>query len=561
MADYTLSDVRKMAAKPESYDPTEGMNFGEKALAGVGKAFVDMGRGAGQIFGLVTPEEVKDSRRLDAPLMRTGGGITGNILGNIAATAPTMFIPGVNTVVGGALTGGALGALQPTTKDESRLGNAVSGTILGGTLPAVIGGYKAAKAGLYDPVVRQNKIIASTLADVAGKPAPMQYVAKTPGVKFSAGQSSGSEALAAIEDAIGTKRPGGALSAMAQSNRNAMAAPVRELAGTPESLAAAIAKRGDEAGVFYDAARAKGIPSESIAPDVMAEITALSNRVPDDLIAKARELAKVGGMAMDDTTSVQGLHWVKKAIDSKIGTAVRAGDDATATQYITLRDDLMNGLAKISPDYAQGAAKFRELSPPINQMQVGQALSNKLLPATAGDAPASLNYEMFARAMRDPNAVAKQATGFSGAKMEKILSPEQIGSVRGLLDDASVIAQSAKRGSGNNSATYRRATQGEMLENYFTQQAPTAARLFDVASKVPLLNMATKGASMVGSFAGRKVNDQLLGTMDDLLANNPQLVSEMIAAEIAKRGKTANPLIGAIPQSMMLSLIPTASKQ
>src|SRR5574343_500559 len=36
---------------PKQFDPTEGMSTTEKLLAGVGKAFVDAGRGVGQLAG------------------------------------------------------------------------------------------------------------------------------------------------------------------------------------------------------------------------------------------------------------------------------------------------------------------------------------------------------------------------------------------------------------------------------------------------------------------------------------------------------------------------------
>ena len=45
-------------AKPQKVDPTEGMSTGQKLLAGVGKGFVDVGRGIGQRLGLVEQESI-----------------------------------------------------------------------------------------------------------------------------------------------------------------------------------------------------------------------------------------------------------------------------------------------------------------------------------------------------------------------------------------------------------------------------------------------------------------------------------------------------------------------
>ena len=145
----------------EAPDPTEGMSGLEKFLAGVGKSFSDTGRGLYQAgvdsaARTVNPvgallrnvgatglsdavaeyagaplsqesvrlqAEEKDSRRIDAPLMSTGAGISGNVAGTLAQ----IFAPGValrgtaagaallpRTVAGNALQGGALGAVSPT---------------------------------------------------------------------------------------------------------------------------------------------------------------------------------------------------------------------------------------------------------------------------------------------------------------------------------------------------------------------------------------------------------------------------------------------------------------
>lgn len=114
-----------------AFDPTEGMSGTDKFLAGAGKAFYDIGRGVGQMTGAVSREEVDESRRLDAPLMRTGAGRFGNVVGGVAAFAPTAFIPGANTAAGAGLIGGAMGAAQPVGVDDSRLANAALGAGLG----------------------------------------------------------------------------------------------------------------------------------------------------------------------------------------------------------------------------------------------------------------------------------------------------------------------------------------------------------------------------------------------------------------------------------------------
>lgn len=130
----------------EHYDPTEGMSFGQKVAAGFGKAFVDTAKGlkqAGQDFqefetggdaqhrSQAMRQDTDEDKHLDAPLLATKAGRAGNIAGGIAATAPLLAIPGVNTVAGAAVTGAVLGATQRVGTDDSRLKNTVEGAAFG----------------------------------------------------------------------------------------------------------------------------------------------------------------------------------------------------------------------------------------------------------------------------------------------------------------------------------------------------------------------------------------------------------------------------------------------
>ncbi len=130
-------EVRRLRAASQStpIDPTEGMSGFDKFAAGAGKAMYDLGRGAAQLVGKgPTAAETDEQKRLDAPLMKTGAGMAGNLAGNVAASLPTMLIPGVNTLTGAAAVGGALGAMQPVGENDSRLTNTAisAGAGLGG---------------------------------------------------------------------------------------------------------------------------------------------------------------------------------------------------------------------------------------------------------------------------------------------------------------------------------------------------------------------------------------------------------------------------------------------
>jgi hypothetical protein len=146
--DYDPAAARKAAlpqslanieADQKSYSPTAGMSGAETFRAGAGKAFVDIGRGAGQLVGAVPSDGA--SRTLDAPLMATTAGKVGNFAGNVALAAPAAFVPGANTVAGAGVVGAGLGLLQPAESAKERLTN----TALGGAFGA--GGQALGKLG------------------------------------------------------------------------------------------------------------------------------------------------------------------------------------------------------------------------------------------------------------------------------------------------------------------------------------------------------------------------------------------------------------------------------
>ena len=154
------------------YGPTAGMGAGERFLAGAGKAFTDIGRGAGQLMGLTSTEDVQASRERDVPLMQSKAALAGNITGGIAAAAPAMLIPGAGTVAGAAAIGGAYGALQPTTLTKERLANVGIGAATGGAAQAIgnkVSGYVgqriANRVARAETARAQNVVRDTTLAD------------------------------------------------------------------------------------------------------------------------------------------------------------------------------------------------------------------------------------------------------------------------------------------------------------------------------------------------------------------------------------------------------------
>lgn len=160
----------------------------DRGLAGVGQAMTNVGRGAGQMVGAVSRDDIKEARRLDAPLDKTTAGRVGNFAGNVALFAPTALVPGANTVTGAGMIGGAFGALQPSTST----GETVANVALGGA-----GGAGGQKVANWIGNIARNSASQVT----QGQRAAAQVGAPL-GLRVPPGKASGSARLQKLEAAL-----------------------------------------------------------------------------------------------------------------------------------------------------------------------------------------------------------------------------------------------------------------------------------------------------------------------------------------------------------------------
>lgn len=188
----------------EAQNPTEGMSGTDKFLAGAGKAFSDVWRGAKQIanrepsneelqqggwrmpdgtYRKFMPGEVEqrrqdlkklnleeqEARREDAPLMKTGAGLSGNIVGSVATTLPAFAVPGAGTLPGAAAIGGLTGLLQPTVEGESKIKNSA-------TSAALSAGGQALVSKVLPAVAQWGREAVSNAATAAKQSEPVRQV-------------------------------------------------------------------------------------------------------------------------------------------------------------------------------------------------------------------------------------------------------------------------------------------------------------------------------------------------------------------------------------------------
>lgn len=189
-AESGMKDYKAMSA-PAPVDPTDDMSTLDRFLAGAGKSFVDGGRGLRQIFANdreKTQKDIDEAAALDKPLMNTGAGIVGNVLGNAALFAPTAFIPGANTYRGAALVGAAANALGPVATGQDRGTNAAMGAIAGPVGLAAGRGIGRAISPVASKLNPQEELLAAA--------------ARREGIPLTVGQTTGSRPVQIAESVM-----------------------------------------------------------------------------------------------------------------------------------------------------------------------------------------------------------------------------------------------------------------------------------------------------------------------------------------------------------------------
>lgn len=417
-------------------DPTEGMSGLQKFGAGMGKAFVDLGRGVGQFVGAVSRDDVAQSRELDAPLMKTGAGRAGNIAGNISAAVPLAFIPGANTLVGSALIGGVSGLAAPSVSNEETLRNTGLGALLGPLSllggRAIGAGYQGVK-GLVEPFTRagQERIAAQTLKQFANDPAKAAAALRSaqelvPGSAPTMAQAADDIGLAQLERTLmNNSETGGRLAEQYAAQRAARLGAISDLAGTPAKRAAAVEARQAAAGPLYEQATKAVYPVDSVLSDILsrpigkqalarAKTIAENDRRPFQFTTESSGAFSGVGLPVKQTSRVtgQGLQDLKMAFDDMLSNPMSGITKSEADSVKTLRGNLINWMEGQNEAFKGARTTFAKESVPINTMDVAQSLMEKMQPALARyGANTKEQASAYAQALEAAKETVKKQTG------------------------------------------------------------------------------------------------------------------------------------------------------
>lgn len=455
-----------------------------------------------------TRQEQTDVNQTDAPLMATKAGLAGNISGQamqaigagsalkMAGAAPSVL---PSSYTGATLAGGVQGAIQPldnTQTEGDRLMNAGVGAGAGAggyALPAIVGTGARTLRSLVDPLTNngQQRIIANTLAKFGQGGNLVPEASAVPGVQPTLAEATGNAGIGQLQRAVTDAGSGdGTLNAFVQrglENNAARVNAVRGVAGTPDDLAQAIEQRAGAADAMYgqaastDAMRlelarqeakqaanahlggrgmyggAKG--ADAVESGVLRASPALESLAQrpgfQQAVKQAEKLAADQGVNLGDPLkSVQGLHYVKLALDDMMqpNAASAIGRNQQSALQGT-KQALLAEMEKISPLYAQAKDVFQQMSGPVNAMQTGQAFLGKA-GGNALDQMGNpvLTANRFAGNLSKLDEIAQKATGFKGAKADKVFTPEQLAVLQAVNKDLGkkAAAESVGKSAGSN---------------------------------------------------------------------------------------------------------------
>lgn len=459
-------EASKAPAVPSGYETqAKDDSFLQNLGASFGGAIAGIPLGVRQMLGKASQDEVNEWAKSMQGLWGTSGGKIGTIAGAAVPGALATGIPGVNTVAGSAIAGGALGLLSPVEEDQTRAGNVVKGAILNAALPAAVAGFKTVK-GVVAPFTQSGRegIAGRALERFATDPANIQKAADVTwvsGAKPTLAEAAGDVGLANLQRTVQTMDPRGAISQRFADNNAARIAALTEIAGDPAKRAAAEAARDAAAAPLYKAADAgMAALDDGFASLLQRPAFAKAVQQADDL-AKNEGLPGVflrGADGKPTALTGRGAHFVKKALDDmadKSSQSYMGG--ASAKSAGKTQEAFLGWLNKFIPEYDAARATFQQASRPLNQMDIGQRLLDTKMSALRDITGNPKVYgEQFAKALRNEDALVKQATGMRSRGLLDVMEPQQMKVLTGIVDELSAnsASQSAGKVAGSPTAQY-----------------------------------------------------------------------------------------------------------
>lgn len=528
LSNRQVKESAQQQADKEMANPAKsGTDFGN-FRAGFGKAIADLARGVGQNVGLVSRQDVKESRQLDAPLMGTKAGMGGNFAGNATLMAPLAAAPAANTILGAAAYGGGMGYMQPSASTEETLKNVSLGAAGSAVVPAAITGFKTAKS-LVEPLYQggRDTIVGRTIADASAvDPATLAATLRSnqsavPGVQRTVAEVADNPSLAALQRTASQTNPAVMNDAAlrAAANNEARITALRSIAGD-KTLAVKAREAATEA--LYNAANGKTIKLtpelEALLarPQMKAAVSSAQTLAANEgrpfslkpgTPAKPSLILGADGTPMGTTPGVPGslmtedAHTVKRALDDAVEALAGQGGLGKNARRAALgtKKDFLRQIEDQVPEYGQARETFAKLSAPVNQAEVADAVVDRAL---KNNIQGNLTPAAFNRALSD--RTAQSALGRKNASLEGTFTPEQMGVFNAVKDDLQRADFAANAGKGGGSDTVQKLAYSNLMSQ---AGVPSFVRNLGPAGIVG--NLAQRAGQVVYKDANEKLAEQL----------------------------------------------------
>lgn len=469
---------------------------------------------------------------------------------------------------GAGLTGGASAAV--VTPDHVGTGALISA----GLPPSLVAAAKLAKWGggvakaAVQPLTDLGQSdIAAKIVQKFGEGGPMAIdgAELVPGSLPTLAESTGNAGIATLQRGVRDLRPNAFVEREA-ANGAARHAAFDKAAGDEGALSAAMTARDDAADVLYgqafkadamrqDLARSAlqarapftgaGLSgaAEDLSTPGLKELT--SRPMFQQAVGDAKRLAANHGVTLDDPLqSLQGLHYVKLALDDALNPAAKSAMGRNASGAVMdMRNKLADELAQVSPLYGNARQTFAEMSQPVNAMEALQGL--KLT-----NAPGNMTLQKVKNAV-DGLEKLRAAPGVSPAKS---VTPEQMQVLQSIQDDLlRQNALGAGRSIGSN--TFQNIATGGLLDSLM----PGALGGI-VKSKIGT------GVGQLGKLVYGSSDEAIRSKLTDMMLT-PDLLKEVLARQQAVAAQKAMAGPGALErllqmpgvQQPLLRSIPVAS--
>lgn len=477
---------------------------------------------------------------VDLAGLAAGGGTVGLALRGVAPA--TSYL---GRIAQGTAVGAGAGATTPTaTPGLAETGKQTAiGATLGGAIPAITPiitkGSQAVYRALIEPFTNPTAIKGRAYMEAAGEKAPeiinalRANVPVVPGSLPTAGEaaiSAGRPEFSALQASAERVLPTNYL-ARSDARNVARSNQLGQVAGTEADMAAAQTLRRTTATQNYNAAMVEGI-DQNMAAALQPQIQQLMERpVMKSLQKDAIKWAADRSITTPNFGSLEGLDFMKKALDRQIATQARgtaAADIADLQTLMMNKEDLLAVIKEIAPKYDVARATFAAQSKPINQMEVGQYLRDKLIPAL--DDTASQRAASFAGAVRDaPGTLKRSLTNAPRYQnLSDVLTPDQIAKVESVRQD---LANTARQ----EMMAQKGAQAGPNAMDVATQSITTAMGSSRIPN--PLSRIVTVTNALIARFEGKIDKELAIQIATEML--DPKIVAAALEQETVKAAKKA----------------------